>query len=181
MEMWELKAGIELVMFRTDRAISIPALAKAMGCEEQAIEDALLEYEADLSGADRGVQLRHRPEGIRLEGKPKYDYLMGLVIPEWAPKPISQAALETLAIIALKQPITIGAINAIRSIESSGTVQTLRNRKLVMRTSKLGTRREKHWRTTPFFLDAFKLKNLDELLLEGVKERVFPGVFKSAV
>jgi chromosome segregation and condensation protein ScpB len=50
-----------------------------------------------------------------------------------------------------------------------------------MRTSRLGTRGEKHWRTTQFFLEAFKLKHLDELLLEGVKERVFPGVFQSAV
>jgi chromosome segregation and condensation protein ScpB len=66
-------------------------------------------------------------------------------------------------------------------VVASRTVQTLRNRKLVIRTAKLGTRREKHWRTTQFFLDAFKLKNLEELLLEGVKERVFPSVFKSAV
>jgi hypothetical protein len=110
--------------------------------------------------------------------KPRFAALLGRVIPAWAPKPLSKPALETLVIVALKQPVTLGEINAIRKIESEGTVQTLRQRGLIARAARLGPRRERYWRTTPLFLEIFELSSLDELRSEeGRLERTFPKVF----
>jgi segregation and condensation protein B len=101
------------------------------------------------------------------------------LLPERKAKPLTSQALETLAIVALKQPVTTGDINAIRGIESAGTVQTLRNRKLIVRSARLGPRRERIWRTTPLFLDTFGLASLDELYKEGRMEEVFASVYSA--
>ena len=125
------------------------------------------------------VQLRRRPHGVRIETKPQYADLIGRLLPERKAKPITSQALETLAIVALKQPVSTGDINAIRGIESAGTVQTLRNRKLIARSARLGPRRERIWRTTQLFLDTFGLGSLDELYKEGRMEEVFASVYSA--
>jgi segregation and condensation protein B len=101
------------------------------------------------------------------------------LLPERKTKPITSQALETLAIVALKQPVSTGDINAIRGLESAGTVQTLRNRKLIARSARLGPRRERIWRTTPLFLETFGLASLDELYKEGRMEEVFASVYSA--
>jgi segregation and condensation protein B len=178
MERWELKAAIEAVLMGVNRPVKLAALAEVLECDEQAVEEALLEFESDLLAADRGVQVRHRAQGVRLEVKAQFADRIARAIPEWAPKPISSQALETLAIIAMKQPVTIGDINAIRGVESAGTLQTLRNRKLIARVARLGPRREKYWRTTPLFLETFNLTSVDDLYQEGRMEEVFPSLAK---
>jgi hypothetical protein len=85
--------------------------------------------------------VRRRPNGVRIETKPQFADLIGRLLPERKAKPMTSQALETLAIIALKQPVRLADINAIRGIESAGTVQTLWNRKLIARTTRLGPRR----------------------------------------
>jgi len=76
----------------------------------------------------------------------------------------------------LKQPVTICDINAIRGIESAGTVQTLHNRRLIARTTRLGPEREKIWRATQVSLDTFDLASLDDLHKDGRMEEVFSAV-----
>jgi hypothetical protein len=72
-----------------------------------------------------------------------------------------------------------GKLVAGRGIESAGTVQTLRNRKLIARSARLGPRRERTWRTTPLFLETFGLASLDELYKEGRMEEVFASVYSA--
>jgi segregation and condensation protein B len=181
METWELKAGVEGLLIGVNRPVTLKALALALDSDEPAIEDALRELESDLAAADRGAQIRRRANGIRLEVKPQFADRIARAIPEWAPKPITSQALETLAIIAMKQPVTVGDINAIRGIESAGTLQTLRNRKLVARTAQLGPRREKYWRTTPLFLETFGLNSLEDLYQEGGLENAFPSLYSGVI
>jgi segregation and condensation protein B len=177
-EAGELKAGIEAILNGVNRPVTVAVLAAALGSTEPAVQNALEEYAADLAAADRGLELRRRAQAVRLEVKPRFAALLGRVIPAWAPKPLSQPALETLVIVALKQPVTLGEINAIRKIESAGTVQTLGHRKLIARAARLGPRRERYWRTTPLFLEMFELASLDQLRCEeGRLERTFPEVF----
>jgi segregation and condensation protein B len=174
---WELKPKIEALLVATNRPVAIKALAQCLEVSEKEVDAALQEFESDLLGADRGIQVRRRPHGVRIETKPQYADLIGRLLPERKAKPMSSQALETLAIIALKQPVPLADINAIRGIESAGTVQTLRNRKLIARTAHLGPRREKIWRTTQLFLDTFGLASLDELYKEGRMEQVFASVY----
>jgi segregation and condensation protein B len=174
---WEQKPKIEASLVATNRPVAIQALARCLEVSEEEVDVALQEFESDLLGADRGIQVRRRPHGVRIETKPQYADLIGRLLPERKAKPMSSQALETLAIIALKQPVPLADINAIRGIESAGTVQTLRNRKLIARTAHLGPRREKIWRTTQLFLYTFGLASLDELYKEGRMEQVFASVY----
>jgi segregation and condensation protein B len=98
-------------------------------------------------------------------------------LPERKAKPLMSQTLETLAIIALKQPVTTADINGIRGIESVGTIQTLCRCKLIAREARLGSRREKRWWTTQLFLDSFALTSPDELYKEGRMEGVFASVY----
>ena len=177
MEAWELKAGLEVILGSANRELTLSDLARGLGIDELAVEDVLRDLEADLAAADRGWQVRHRAHGIRLESKPQFAALPKAAIPEWAPRPISEQAIEVVAIIAMKQPVSISDINAIRGVESTATLQTLRDRKLVARTAQLGPHREKYWRTTPLFLDTFGLSSLDDLYKEGALEKTFPSMY----
>lgn len=179
MEIFELKPYIEAMLMASDRPATVAALAQCLDVPEHEVDAALQELEADLLAADRGVQVRRRAHGIRLEMKPQFSDRIGRLLPERKEKPMSAQALETLAIIAMKQPVALGDISAIRGIESAGTVQTLRNRKLIARGARLGLRREKLWRTTQLFLDTFGLANLDELYKAGRMEEVFPSVYSA--
>jgi segregation and condensation protein B len=182
MEIWELKSNIEGILIAVNHPVTLQVLAQALDASEQDVEEALEEYEADLSAADRGVQVRHRGHGVRLEVKPQIAGRLHRVIPAWTPKPITSQSYETLAIIALKQPVTIAEITVIRGgIESAGTVQTLSNRKLIARVARRGPRGEKYWRTTPLFLETFGLSSLDELYQDGRMEEVFPAVYSAEV
>jgi segregation and condensation protein B len=177
MEAWELKAGLEVILGSANRELTLSDLARGLGIDELGVEDVLRDLEADLAAADRGWQIRHRARGIRLESKPQFAALPKAAIPEWAPRPISEQAIEVVAIIAMKQPVSISDINAIRGVESTATLQTLRDRKLVARTAQLGPHREKYWRTTPLFLETFGLSSLDDLYKEGALEKTFPSMY----
>lgn len=174
---WQLKPKIEALLISSDRAVTVQALARCIEISEGKVEKALREFEADLLAADHGIQIHRGPHGIRIVTRPQYADLIGRLLPERKIKPISSQALETLAIVALKQPVTTADINAIRGIGSAGTIQTLRNRRLIARSAQLGTRRERIWRTTPLFLETFGLASLDELYKDGRMEEVFPSVY----
>ena len=125
-----------------------------------AIEQLKVEYIQN----EHGFQLVEKAEGWQLASDPKYaQWVRGLFS---APKPsrLSSPALETLAIIAYRQPITRADVEAVRGVTIDGVLQTLMERGLV----KISGRAEIPWRpllyeTTEFFLDHFGLRNLDEL------------------
>ena len=181
MEKWELKAGVIAILGSANRSLTLQDLARGLSSDEPAIEEALQEFESDLMAADQGMQVRRRAGRIRLEAKAQFAGAIKLADPEWTERPLSDQAVETLAIVALKQPVTIGDINAIRGVESAGTLQTLRIRKLIARTAHRGPHREKYWRTTPLFLETFKLNSLDELYQDGALQKLFPSVYSSVM
>lgn len=174
---WELKASIEAIMVAADEPVKVSALASGLGVTEIEIEDALQDLGGDLMEQQRGVRIRHRAGAVRLEVKPPLIDVVCLVLPKWSAKELSKAAYETLALIAYEQGITTTDLTERRGRDCNATLQTLRNRKLVARSAQLGPKRQKRWRTTPHFLDAFNLNNLDELYLAGAKERLFPQLF----
>ena len=181
MEKWELKAGVIAILGSANRSLTLQDLARGLSSDEPSIEEALQEFESDLMAADQGMQVRRRAGRIRLEAKAQFAGAIKLADPEWTERPLSDQAVETLAIVALKQPVTIGDINAIRGVESAGTLQTLRIRKLIARTAHRGPHREKYWRTTPLFLETFKLNSLDELYQDGALQKLFPSVYSSVM
>jgi len=125
-----------------------------------AIEQLKVEYIEH----EHGFQLAEKAEGWQLTSDPKYAQWVRALFPAPKPSRLSSPALETLAIIAYRQPITRADVEAVRGVTIDGVLQTLMERGLV----KISGRAEIPGRpllyeTTEFFLDHFGLRNLDEL------------------
>jgi segregation and condensation protein B len=124
----------------------------------------------------RAFQLNEKAEGWQLATDPKYAQWVRQLFPAPKPARLSAPALETLAIIAYRQPITRADVEAVRGVNIDGVLQTLMERGLV----KIAGRAEIAGRpllyeTTQFFLDHFGLRNLDELPnVEELRTRHLP-------
>jgi segregation and condensation protein B len=120
---------------------------------------------ADYAGSDRGLEIREVAGGFRLATKPEYhDAVRGFVKSLKPPLKLSLQALETLAVVAYKQPVTAPEVSEIRGVESAGTLGSLMTRKLVTtagRKQVIG--RPILYKTTKDFLLRFGLKDINEL------------------
>ena len=131
---------------------------------------------------ERAFQLTEKAEGWQLATDPKYAQWVRQLFPALKPARLSAPALETLAIIAYRQPITRADVEAVRGVNIDGVLQTLMERGLV----KIAGRAEIPGRpllyeTTQFFLDHFGLRNLDELPnVEELRRRDLPASPASA-
>ena len=137
-----------------------------------AIEQLKVEYIQN----EHGFQLVEKAEGWQLTSDPKYAQWVRRLFPAPKPARLSSPALETLAIIAYRQPITRADVEAVRGVTIDSVLQTLMERGLV----KISGRAEIPGRpllyeTTEFFLDHFGLRNLDELPnVEELRKRYLP-------
>jgi segregation and condensation protein B len=137
---------------------------------------ALEQLKLDYIQQERAFQLVEKSEGWQLVTDPKYAEWVRQLIPAPKPARLSAPALETLAIIAYRQPITRADVEAVRGVNIDGVLQTLMERGLV----KIAGRAEIPGRpllyeTTQFFLDHFGLRNLDELPnVEELRKRDLP-------
>jgi segregation and condensation protein B len=145
------------------------ALKRAARNEERAIRDYLRktldELMAELETGDRGVEIREIAGGYRMATKPEYhDAIRSFVKSLKPPMKLSLQALETLAVVAYKQPVTGPEISEIRGVESAGVLGSLLSRKLITtagRKQVIG--RPILYKTTKEFLLRFGLKDLNEL------------------
>jgi segregation and condensation protein B len=143
---------------------------------EAEVAAALEELKVDYMEQQRALQLIEKAEGWRLATDPAYAQWVRQLFPATKPARLSAPALETLAIIAYRQPITRADVEAVRGVNIDGVLQTLMERGLV----KIAGRAEIPGRpllyeTTQFFLDHFGLRNLDELPnVEELRTRDLP-------
>ena len=143
---------------------------------EPEIAAALEQMKADYIAQNHGFHLVEKAEGWQLATDPAYANWVRQLFPAPKPARLTAPALETLAIIAYRQPITRPDVEAVRGVAIDGVLQTLMDRGLV----KISGRAEIPGRpllyeTTQFFLDHFGLRNLDELPnVEELRKRYLP-------
>jgi segregation and condensation protein B len=143
---------------------------------EPEVAAALEQLKADCIAHDRGFYLVEKAEGWQLATDPKYARWVRELFPGPKPARLTSPALETLAIIAYRQPITRADVEAVRGVNIDGVLQTLMERGLV----KISGRAEIPGRpllyeTTQFFLDHFGLRRLEELPnIEELRSRYLP-------
>jgi segregation and condensation protein B len=182
---------IEALLFSAQKPLSTKTIADVLrqaGAEDEFSPNQFANVrQAEVAGAieqlkveyiqhEHGFQLVEKADGWQLASDPKYAQWVRGLFP--APKPVrlSSPALETLAIIAYRQPITRADVEAVRGVTIDGVLQTLMERGLV----KISGRAEIPGRpllyeTTEFFLDHFGLRNLDELPnVEELRTRYLP-------
>ncbi|MDO4900346.1 SMC-Scp complex subunit ScpB [Actinomyces sp.] len=174
----ELRAAVEAVLVVADEPVTAAALAAALGSHEDDVE-ALLEslaaeyagkHSGDNGGADedaaevraRGFVLRRAAGGWRLASAPRFGDLVERFVIGGATARLSQAALETLAVIAYRQPVTRGRVAAVRGVNVDGVVRTLHARGLI---EEAGTEPSGAilYRTTSEFLEYLGLDSLEDL------------------
>lgn len=157
----DLPMVLEALLLVAEQPPTIQLLARVCGVSPDAVEEALGRIAAERG---RGIRLRRHGSTAALvsapEAGPWVERLLGLE----APNRLSQAALETLAIIAYRQPITRGAIEQARGVGSGGALRTLRARDLIEPVGRLEAPGQPLlWSVTPRFLDHFALGALAEL------------------
>ncbi|MCY4455875.1 MAG: SMC-Scp complex subunit ScpB [Chloroflexi bacterium] len=158
----EIPALLEALLFVADGPVAEAALARTLGVTPGKVRRGLNEVREHLDG--RGIRLQSGPEGVQLitapEAAPVVEHFLGLE----SSRRLSTAALETLAVIAYRQPVTRAAIEAIRGTSSDGVLATLRARGLVERVGRAdGPGRPGLYGTTQRFLEHFGLEQADHL------------------
>ena len=160
----QLPLLLEALLFVADHPVEDAYLAGALEVSPQRVMRALDDLGNSLREAGRGVRLQRGPEGVLLVSAPEaagpVERFLGLELS----RRLSTAALETLAIIAYKQPVTRGQIDSVRGVSSDGAVQTLRARGLIEPAGYAnGPGRPTLFRTTQRFLQHFGLERTGQL------------------
>lgn len=160
-----LLALVEAAIFASPEPISLSHLAYALGETPERMTSLLETLAAEFSKPHHGVMLRVVAGGYQLITKPEHHQELREVIGRLPPPaPLSQAAVETAAIIAYKQPITAAELQAIRGVRNNETLRTLLKRKIIAPAGRAPTRGHPvQYKTTRTFLITFGLRDLAEL------------------
>src|SRR5947208_14398075 len=161
----ERKAALEAIIYAADEPATVEQLTKALGEQKLAVEASLDELVASYAAEERGVEVRAVAGGYKMYTKPQqHDAVRRFIKSLRPPLRLSMPALETLAVIAYKQPVTAPEISEIRGVDCSGVLANLIARKLIT------TAGRKHvigrpilYKTTKDFLLRFGLKDINEL------------------
>ena len=159
------KAALDAIIYAADEPATIDQLASALGDEKLAVQASLDELVASYAADDRGVEVRAVAGGYKMYTKPQHHDLVRRFIKSLRPPlRLTMPALETLAVIAYKQPVTAPEIQEIRGVNTSGVIKTLLDKRLITtagRKEVMG--RPILYRTSKDFLMRFGLSDLQEL------------------
>lgn len=161
----QLLAVLEAIIYVTDEPLTLDQIAEAIGQPRERVASLLEQLCAEYDRPERGLSIREVAGGFRMTTKPEHhDAVRRFVRNLNPPIKLSLPALETLAVIAYKQPITAPEIMEIRGVQGAGVLKTLLDRKLIApagRKQVIG--KPILYKTTKEFLVQFGLKNLQEL------------------
>ena len=164
-DMRALKGILEALLFVTAEPIPVTRFLALLGAvTKQDVDQALASLAQDYEQEGRGLQLAEVAGGYRIVTKAEFAPWLKRLEKVKSPSKLSRSALESLAIIAYKQPIVRAEVEQIRGVETSGVIRTLLERKLV----RIVGRKEEPGRpimygTTKFFLEHFGLRDLSQL------------------
>lgn len=160
----ELRAAIEAVLFVSNEPVSLDALAEALGSDAEAVRTQLNDIKKSLDDNPGGFILEQTAGGWRFATRPEYESILKKYFAKKGESRLSIAALETLAIVAYRQPITAPEVSDIRGVNSTGVLRTLLERHLI----RVGGRKAVVgspflYRTTREFLIHFGLNDIRDL------------------
>ena len=158
---------LEAILLIVDEPQSLVSLAAAVGAPvaavRQAIETLVDDYDGYAAGPRRGFELREVGGGWRLYVRAEHDDVVSEFVNTQAPSRLSQAALETLAVIAYKQPVSRGQVASIRAVNVDSVVRTLVARGLITEVFTDPDTAAIHYGTTDAVLVNLGINSLDEL------------------
>jgi len=159
----DLKPALEAVLMVVDEPATVEHLAQVLDRPRRAVADALRELSDDYTTEGRGFELRLVAGGWRYYTRPEYAEAVESFVLDGQQARLTQAALETLAVVAYRQPVSRSRVSAVRGVNCDGVMRTLLQRGLL---EEGGTEPETGailYRTTNYFLERMGLRGLDEL------------------
>ncbi|MGW7282378.1 SMC-Scp complex subunit ScpB [Streptomyces sp. NPDC054844] len=159
----ELKPALEAVLMVVDEPATEEHLARILQRPRRQIADALRDLADEYTVQGRGFELRLIAGGWRFYSRPEYAAAVEGFVLDGQHARLTQAALETLAVVAYRQPVSRGRVSAVRGVNCDGVMRTLLQRGLV---EEAGTEPETGailYVTTNYFLERMGLRGLDEL------------------
>jgi len=160
-----LRAMIEAVVYLTDQPLTVEQIAGALGKSREAVAAALGDLAAEYEKPEHGIAVREVAGGFSMATKPEHHDEVRQFVRNLQPTmKLSLPSLETLAVIAYKQPITAPEIMEIRGVQGAGVLKTLLDRKLIAAAGrKQVVGKPILYKTTREFLVQFGLKDMSEL------------------
>jgi segregation and condensation protein B len=163
----DIERALEAILMVADEPQSLVSLATAVSAPVAAVRQSIERLVTDFDGADgtvrRGFELREVGGGWRIYVRAQHDDVVRDFVLTQNPTRLSQAALETLAVIAYKQPISRGAIASIRAVNVDSVVRTLLGRGLVTEAFTDSETGAIHYETTDLMLTQLGINSIDEL------------------
>jgi len=159
----ELRPSLEAILMIADEPLDTLTLATAVDRPAPDVEAALTALAAEYTDTGRGFELRRVGGGWRIYTRDEYADVVAAFVLDGQQAKLSQAALETLAVIAYRQPISRSRISSIRGVNVDGVVRTLLTRGLVVEEGVDASTGATLYGTTGYFLERMGLNAVDEL------------------
>ncbi|MGY3335481.1 segregation and condensation protein B [Streptomyces filamentosus] len=161
--MSDLAPALEAVLMVVDEPAAEADLARVLGRTPQEVADALRELADAYTAEGRGFELRRVAGGWRYYTRPAHAAAVEAYVLDGRQARLTQAALETLAVVAYRQPVSRSRVSAVRGVNCDGVMRTLLQRGLVEETGAEPETGAILYRTTNYFLERMGLRGLDEL------------------
>jgi len=160
----ERAAIIEALIFVSDEPLSVKIIADVLKEDKQVISEAVAALAEEFNGRNSGLQLREVAGGWQFATKPEFHEHVRAFLKTRPSAKLTIASLETLAVIAYRQPVTVPEILEIRGVQSPSAIKTLLDKKLIVAKGRKETvGRPMMYGTSKEFLLQFGLKDLSEL------------------
>lgn len=160
----ERMAIIEALIFVSEEPLSVKTMAEVLREDRAVVEAAVADLAKEFNGRNGGLQLRELAGGWQFATRPEYHEHVRAYLKSRPSAKLSIASLETLAVIAYKQPVTVPEILEIRGVQSPSSIKTLLDKKLIVAKGRKETvGRPMMYGTSKDFLLQFGLKDLTEL------------------
>jgi segregation and condensation protein B len=161
----ELKGALEAIIYAADEPATLDQIVNAVGEERHIVRHALDEMIGTYGAEDRGIEIRAVAGGYKFYTKPQHhDVVRRFIKSLRPPLRLTMPALETLAVISYRQPVTGPEIQEIRGVNVSGVIKTLLEKRLITTAGRKAVMgRPILYRTSKEFLMRFGLSDLDEL------------------
>ncbi len=163
MQTSDVKPELEAILLVAEEPLDSRTLASALDRPELEVAAALRELSAEYTETGRGFDLRLVGEGWRYYSRADHAEVVARFVVDGQQARLTQAALETLAVVAYRQPVSRARVAAIRGVSVDGVIRTLLTRGLVEECGSEPSTGAHLYRTTAYFLDRMGLTSLDEL------------------
>jgi segregation and condensation protein B len=159
----DLNPALEAILMIADQPLDSMTLASAVGYPLEEVVGALQTLAEDYTGQGRGFELRNVAGGWRFYTREEYAAVVEAFVLDGQQARLTQAALETLAVVAYKQPVSRARVSAIRGVNVDGVMRTLLARGLVEEAGSDDQTGANLYRTTSYFLERIGVTSLEEL------------------